>query len=150
MKRSVLAMLMSALLICCLVLPVGAETVVRDGIEVTLTTDKESYSDLEVINAKLTIRNTNDYPIQNVRTEITVPEGYKLLDSGTMKIGTLAAGAEQVLQTNMRNLEADIPDLPQTGDDSHGGLWLLLMMLSGILLGMRRTMAFCILDEVGV
>ena len=50
----------------------------QDGLEVTLTTDKEKYSKGEEIVATLTVTNTNDTAVSNVSLENLIPEGYKL------------------------------------------------------------------------
>ena len=102
MKRSKAALLALFMMLCIMfVLPACAETVLKDGIEVTLTTDKESYVSSELINADLSVNNTNSYPIKNVRTKILAPDGYKLLDDGETRMGEMAGGSVKKAQSVM-------------------------------------------------
>ena len=66
----------------------------QDGLEVTLTTDKESYSQSEQIVATLTVTNTNEAEISNVSLENVIPEGYTLADGSeaTKQFESLGAG----------------------------------------------------------
>ena len=49
--------------------PVFAETVSRDGIEVTLSTDKTSYKKGEPIEATITVKNKNEDVVKNLSLE---------------------------------------------------------------------------------
>ena len=71
-----------------------ATTLTQDGLEVTLTTNKEKYSKNEQITATLTVKNTNDSAISNISLENLIPDGYKLADKSekTKQIGILNAG----------------------------------------------------------
>ena len=61
-------------------MPALATSSSQDGLEVTLTTDKESYSQGEQIVATLTVTNTNDFVVNNVSLESVIPEGYTLAE----------------------------------------------------------------------
>ncbi len=130
MKRLSALLMLIMLLGSIFALPACAETTIQDGIEVTLTTDKESYTDRELIHASLMLKNMNDHPIKDVRMQILAPEGYALVNAGEIRIGELAAGAEHVLKTDIRIQKLEVPALPQTGDDSHGMMWGMLFVLS--------------------
>lgn len=134
MKRLVMALLAFVFLMsAALALPACAETVIRDGIEVTLTTDKESYDSMDAVNARLTITNTNRYAVQHVSSEITAPGGYVLSGNAEEEHGTLQAGQQQTQVAAL--YQADyVPKLPKTGDNSHGMLWGLLFVLSSVVL----------------
>ena len=135
MKRLGAAVLMVCVwMCCCFVLPACAETVTKDGIEVTLTTDKENYDSLDVIDARLTVKNTNSFDVDNVSMEITAPKGMKLSESGITKVGELSAGEQEMHQISVRDANAQAPALPQTGDDSKGMLWIILLVLSAAVL----------------
>ncbi|MGN0499347.1 MAG: VWA domain-containing protein [Acutalibacteraceae bacterium] len=57
-----------------------AATTTQDGLEVSLTTDKEEYSKNDQIVATLSVKNTNDTSVTNVSLENFIPNGYKLAD----------------------------------------------------------------------
>ncbi|MBR5303111.1 MAG: hypothetical protein IKU38_09770 [Clostridia bacterium] len=131
MKRKTSVLLVLMLLLCCMfAAPVQAETVLKDGIEATLSTDKESYSSFDEVDAKLTVKNTNSFDVENVSMEIRAPRGFMLTSGAEANVGELSAGEVQQQQTSMRDAQADAPVLPKTGDDSHGMLWGLLFVLS--------------------
>ena len=126
----------SVLLACMLLLggmfavPACAETVLKDGIEVTLSTDRENYDTFDDVDAKLTVKNTNSFDVENVAMEIKAPQGYLLTSDAQTKVGELSAGEVQQQQASMRDAQAPVPVLPKTGDDSHGMLWGVLFVLS--------------------
>lgn len=51
------------------IVPVFAETVSQDGIEVTLSTDKTSYKKGEPIEATITVKNKNEDVVKNLSLE---------------------------------------------------------------------------------
>lgn len=118
------------LLSCIWIAPVQAETVLKDGIEVTLSTDRENYDTFDDVDAKLTVKNTNSFDVENVAMEIKAPQGYLLTSDAQTKVGELSAGEVQQQQASMRDAQAPVPVLPKTGDDSHGMLWGVLFVLS--------------------
>lgn len=134
MKRLVMALMASVFLMSVVfVLPACAETVFRDGIEVTLMTDKESYDSMDAINARLAITNTNRYAVQNVSSELTAPDGYVLRGDAEEEHGTLRAGQRQTQEAAVYRADY-VPNVPKTGDNSHGMLWGLLFVLSSVVL----------------
>ena len=75
-------------------MPVFAASSTQDGLEITLTTDKDEYNQSDQIKATLTVKNTNDVEIKNVSLENLVPDGYKLVDGekATKQVESLSAG----------------------------------------------------------
>lgn len=137
MKRLLAMLLLVGMLFA--VLPAhAAETVIQDGIKVTLITDKDSYEADEWINAQLDIQNTSNYPIKNVRTSIVAPEGYMLLNGSYAEYAELSAGQSYIYKNSMTAAPEEPVVIPQTGDDSHIGLWVLLASVSFV--------AFCVLS----
>lgn len=64
---------------------VFAATTTQDGLEVTFTTDKSSYSNTDDIVTTLTVKNTNDFEVTNLSLENLVPDGYKVTDKNSLK-----------------------------------------------------------------
>jgi len=132
MKRVLEALvLLSALFICTFPLSACAtETVTQDGLSVTLTTDKDIYSSGELIKATLKIRNTNDYPIRNIRAKILVPDGMAPISGADINIYELSAGELYPQIVTLYETKTDLHSVPQTSDNSHIELWLVLLILS--------------------
>lgn len=119
MKNAAVLILVMALCAAILAVPVFAATATQDGLEVTLITDKEAYTRDEVIVATLMVTNQNDFPVEGVRLETLVPEGYALTDEtqSTMKVGTLEAGQSAnlvvVLEATAAGTESTAPSQSQ-------------------------------------
>lgn len=77
-----------------MVMPVSAASMSKDGIEVTLTTNKEDYVHGELIKADITVRNTNEYAVSDVYIQSSIPDGYELAaeSQGTKYVEFLGAG----------------------------------------------------------
>ena len=128
MKRLVMVLMTLVFLMSAVfVLPACAETVIKDGIEVTLTTDKESYDSMDAVNARLTITNTNRNAVQSVSSEITAPGGYVLSGNAEEEHGTLRAGQSQTQEAAVYP-ENYVPKLPKTGDSSRLVLWVVMFI----------------------
>lgn len=130
MKRTIAVLLMLALwLSTALALPAWAETVTQDGLEVTLTTDRDSYKTGERIRATLTVTNTGSTAFTNVSIDHLVPNGYQADDGEvTRQLQSLDAGTSITLAVTYTAVEVA---LPQTGDDSNISLWALLLFIGG-------------------
>ena len=59
---------------------VFAASITQDGLEVSLTTDKETYSKAEKITATLSIKNTNESDVTDIAMETIIPNGYEVAD----------------------------------------------------------------------
>ena len=74
------------------VVPVHAATpVTQDGITLTVTPDKTTYSQEETITATVKVENTNDFAVTDVSLEGITPEGYELKvgEGDSLTIGEL-------------------------------------------------------------
>lgn len=71
---------------------VSAET--AGGVTLNLSTDKTSYTSGERVNVSVSVRNDNDYAINNVSVASTLPSGFTISgnSSSTISAGTIAAG----------------------------------------------------------
>ena len=112
----------------------------QNGLVATLTFDKSEYAANEDVNVTLTVKNNNSYAVKDIRTEITLPDGI------TLKDGSLTQEAFELNSTESKtcelikivkatgpatdNTKTDTTS-PQTGDNSHTGLFIVLMILSG-------------------
>lgn len=58
-----------------------AQTTTQDGLQVNLTTDKQSYSLNEDIKITVSVTNTNDFTVKDVSIEALLPDKFELKDS---------------------------------------------------------------------
>lgn len=82
------------MLITCIAIPVLGSTESKNGLEVTLETDKASYSANEEVKIFISVTNTGETALNNVTVELRLPDGIKLADGSDTKIvfGILAKG----------------------------------------------------------
>ena len=59
---------------------VFAASIIQDGLEVSLTTDKETYAKDEKITATLSVKNTNESDVTDITMETVIPNGYEVTD----------------------------------------------------------------------
>lgn len=104
----------------------------QDGLKVTLSADKEKYSQNEKIVTTLTVENTNDTVVSDVTLENLVPNGYKLADKSeaTKQVQTLKAGetialtatyAPEKEQTNQGNQNSNQSTPTNTNSNNGAG-----------------------------
>lgn len=121
MKKVSAFLLMVVLCMSIMVMPAFATTTSQDGLEVTLTTDKETYDKGEQIEATLVVTNTNDFAVSNVSLENTIPEGYKLSEgsTATKHVESLAPGEMVSLTVTYVAVDSDNnEDKPDSGDNT--------------------------------
>ena len=104
-RSRIIAVLLSLCLLLSLTLTAVAATKTssQDGLEVTLSTDKDGYSADDTIVATLTVKNTNDVAVESVELETLIPDGYQLAEKSTAstKLNKLEPGAEVSLVTDL-------------------------------------------------
>ena len=77
------------------VTPVSAAENSQDGVTVTMTMDKESYSIDEKITATIKLKNNNYYAVTDISLDEIVPTGYTMnVKEGAATLEKLAGGAE--------------------------------------------------------
>lgn len=159
-KKSISILLVLLLSISIFAVPAFAAETVQDGLKVSLVTDKDAYNDGETIEATLTVENTNSFAVYDVSLESLVPEGYVLADDAEniKNLESLAGGDSVVLTVRLlpkpdggsdpvnppetptegdstegteAPTEGKPTETPDTGDKSHMGLWMILLIVSG-------------------
>ena len=70
---------------------VSAATQVKDGMDITVQTDKQKYQTDEKITAWITVKNTNSFGVDNVSLECAIPAGYQAEGNSTLTISNLAS-----------------------------------------------------------
>jgi len=113
-----------------------AATAQRDGIEVTLTTDKSEYAENEKINVTLEIVNTTDKDIAPVAVNYTIPNTCMIdgeAGSYVEKIDVLKSGEKITVTRTLSVVQPTVAEdmnLPSTGDGSNIFLWVMLAAAS--------------------
>lgn len=125
-------------------LNVSAATTTQDGLEVSFTTDKETYSKDEKITATLSVKNTNESDVTDVAIETIIPDGYEVTDGSknNKQIDKLAPNESAELKVvyvakdsggNSQNSEIDTvnpnDNTPNTGDSVIVPIAAVLVML---------------------
>lgn len=97
--KRIMIVVLALVLAVSLSLTAFAATASQDGLELSVTTDKTSYSATEQVTVTVTVKNTNAFAVSNVAVESNVPDGYKPADgySSTKNIATLGAGETATL-----------------------------------------------------
>lgn len=115
MKKLSQVLVLLALCFCAMSVSAFAETIDSDGMQISLTTDKEAYSKSESITATLSVTNTNGFVVTDVSLEHYIPAGYKLASGyeSTAALDTLEAGETAVITVvydpNVQTATVDIP-----------------------------------------
>ena len=74
-KRLVALTMAVLIAFVCFALPsLASSTASQYGLEATIVTDKESYKANEEIHVTVTVKNTNDFKVENVSMESLLPE----------------------------------------------------------------------------
>lgn len=110
--------LVLSLLLCISIIGIiaSAASVTKDGLEVTLVTDKEEYSVSEPITATLTVENKSDKIIDKVNLEALIPDGYHIESSSTATkyVGQIGIGEKAVLSVAFLPNSSTTPESPVT------------------------------------
>ncbi len=109
------ALALAAVMLCASAM-VFAESASQDGLIVSLTTDKDSYSQGESIVVTITVTNSNDVAVNNVSLRNVIPNGYDVADgSATIKsITTLQAG--ETVSFSVTLIPADSSEIVNVSD----------------------------------
>ena len=112
-SNKIFAFVLAFILCFSAVIPVNAATGTQDKLEITVTTDKTSYSADETITATVNVKNNNPFAVSDISLDGIIPEGYKIANTEVLDdIGTLEAGAEETLTIAFvpENNESEEPD----------------------------------------
>lgn len=108
----------------------------KDGLEVSMDTDRDSYQANEQVDVTITVKNHNDHEVRDVSAEISIPRGWKVKDKNSNAATQQQLGAGQQMIHTVPLVRATSPS---TGDDENTWHWGVLIFCMGIaLLGIRR------------
>lgn len=131
----------------------------QDGLEISLTTDKESYTQDEKITATLAVKNTTESAITNIDMETVIPDGYELTDGtkNSKQLDKLAPNeAVELKSVCVAKLKGEVNKdneisiinpsnySPHTGDNAMFPVVVVLIMLASVSLAV-----FCFKSKKG-
>ncbi len=93
-------MFVALIMLCLCVTPAFANVATQAGLELTLKTDKESYSEGESISVTLSVKNTNDFAVTNLDLQNTILDGYKLGNDSTASLHVDELNAGESVELN--------------------------------------------------
>lgn len=137
-----------AIMIFCTGLNVHAEEA-KDGITITVSSDKENYSSEDEVKLKITVKNTNDFEVSNIKIENILPDGISLVsgdiskdniklqsnEEATMNLTVKKASTEQEDITNNANAVGKSDDStspkssPKTGNNDTPLIFLIIAII---------------------
>lgn len=123
---------------CMTVLALGSASVSKsqDGIEATLSFDKEEYEKGDLVEVTLNIENNNSYIISDIETELVVPESMKL-EKGSLKQDKFSLNGEENKEQELTfkvdsEVDDEVIENPSTNDNI--GIYVGVMIASLIAL----------------
>lgn len=145
-KKTMVLLISIFLLSTMFVIPINAlpTTTTQDGLQVELSTDKDSYNNGDKIEVTLTVTNTNNFKVNNITLEQLTPEGFQLTEGQktNKEIDSLEAGDSISLSVtytlvdsntnnsiNQNNGDSNISAI-KTGDNSNFVILFTLLILS--------------------
>ncbi len=99
-----------AVMIFCTGLNVHAEDV-KDGILVTVSSDKENYNSEDEVKLKITVKNTNDFEVSDIKVENILPDGISLVSGDISKDSIhLQANEEATMDLTVKKADSGQAD----------------------------------------
>lgn len=151
--KVILAMLVFVIMLFCTGLNVHAEEV-KDGILVTVSSDKENYSSEDEVKLKITVKNTNDFEVTDIEIENILPDGISLVSGDILKDNiNLKANEETIMNLSVKKVRtgqtattgntinnsdnsernttvSKAEKFPNTGDNNNTLITLIVMLVS--------------------
>lgn len=127
LKRAWLAWVLAFALVLSLFSGAMAATQTSEGVEVTLESAKSSYQKGEDVEMTLSVKNLSNVPLSNFVARLSALDGYTIDGSGIYSM-TLVGVGDTVSYSQIYKSGSGAP--PSTGDNSHIGLWMVLMLVS--------------------
>lgn len=118
--KMILIMLLFIMLLFCTGLNVHAEDV-KDGISVTISSDKENYSSEEEVKLKITVKNTNNFEVNNIKIENILPDGISFVSGDISKDNIkLQANEEATINLTVKKSDLGQADTTETITNNSG------------------------------
>lgn len=127
MKKLLTVLMVLLLCTAAFTIPAFAATTTQDGLEVTLSTDKDAYAKSEAIITELTVKNTGSDAVTDLSLETLIPVGYAVTQSSasSMQVSVLEAGESVTLKLTL--MSEDVLNT-NPGTDDVPVFWLIVAL----------------------
>ena len=119
---------------------------VTDGISVSVSSDKAEYDSDDEVKIEITVKNTNDFEVSNLRIENILPDGIKLVSGNAVEENvTLKADDEKIVKLSVakaNDTTINTSTLPKTGESNIIMILLVVLVIAAIIIG-------CVLKKKG-
>lgn len=119
-RRLIPVFLLLFVVMACPVSVKASEPQVYDGLQVTVTMDKETYEEGESITATITVVNVDSQPVTVVNLEQLIPEGYVLSENSEVSTQNVEIRPGQTIELQV-TFEGDRSDAAEASED--GNFW---------------------------
>lgn len=120
MKKSIVALLMLCMLVfssvtVCFAAEDGKAS--EEGVNVSVTTDRESYGTDDTATLTITVENTNDYEVKEVKITSIMPDGLETEDNEAV-IKNLAAKSTQTVTKEVKVTKQGVASTAKSSDNT--------------------------------
>lgn len=103
----------------------AAESTAKDGIEVTISTNKDSYKADDTIRISVKVKNNNNFPVSDINIETLIPDDFEFVDEeAATKTIDLNENAMRIVSAKVR----------YTGKDNSNLMLIILAVLAAVVL----------------
>lgn len=145
-----LVITMSIAMLFCNGLHVNAESS-KDGLSVIISSDKENYNLEDEVKLKITVKNTNDFEVSDIKVENILPDGISLVsgdiskdsinlqanEEATMNLTVKKANsrqAEPAENVNTNAISTGKSDSPKTGEKNTTLIAFIVLLISTVIM----------------
>lgn len=128
--KKIAGLIVSLILALCLLLSVplsasAAETATKDGIEVSISTSKDTYKPDDTIRISVKIKNHNDFSVSDIDISTLLPEDFEFEDK---------ADAQKTIDLEDNGMRIISAKVKYTGKDNTSLLLIILCILAAVVL----------------
>ena len=103
----------------------AAETTAKDGIEVTISTNKDSYKTDDTIRISVKVKNNNNFAVSGINIETLIPDDFEFVDD---------EAATKTIDLNENGVRIVSAKVKYTGKDNSNLLLIVLAVLAAVVL----------------
>ncbi len=108
---------------------------VTDGISVSVSSDKAEYDSGDEVKLEITVKNTNDFEVSNLRIENVLPDGIKLVSGNAVEENvTLKANGEKTVKLSVAKAQGNSGTTPKIGESGIIAILLAVLLIAGVVI----------------